>query len=86
MSEYLAKRCPNCGDQLPAYFEKCIYCDADLREVKPSEYEPLDMTPMEVKPKKRRGIPRIKKFPGYEKLIMDAYPEESCRDSGEIKQ
>jgi len=62
MSDYISKRCPGCGDQLPKYFEECKYCGADLRDVEPSEYEPLDMTPIEVKPKRRFSIPRIKKW------------------------
>lgn len=70
------KRCPECGNQFPIYFEKCIYCKTDLRGVMPSERKPLDMTPIEVKPKKRRSIPRIKKFEGYDELIMDATPED----------
>lgn len=85
MSGYLAKRCPKCGDQLPAYFEKCKYCGADLSAVEPSEYEPLDMTPVEVKPKRRRGVPRIKKWKGYEKFVVDATPEDDTLSQELIK-
>jgi len=61
MSGYLAIRCPECKNQFPTYFEECKYCGTDLREVEPTEYEPLDMTPSKSKPKKRSSIPRIKK-------------------------
>ena len=86
MSGYLAKRCPECGDQLPAYFEECKYCGADLSEVEPSEYEPLDMTPVEVKPKRQRGVPRIKKWKGYEKFVVDATPEDGPLSQELIKK
>jgi len=73
------KRCPECGNQFPIYFEKCIYCETDLREVIPSKHEPLNMSPIKTltkaKPKKRGSIPRIKKFEGYDKLVEDATPE-----------
>lgn len=71
MSGYLAIRCPKCENQFPKSFKKCIYCETDLRDVEPSKYEPLDMTPIETKPKKPRGIPRIKKWKGYEELVVD---------------
>lgn len=79
MSGYLSIRCPKCGNQFPTSFKECIYCRTDLRDIEPSEYEPLDMTPIKTKPKKRFSIPRIKKWEGYEESIMDATPETlSC--------
>lgn len=81
---YLARRCPECGNQFPISFKKCIYCKTDLRRVVPSEREPLDMapieTPMKAKLKKRRSIPRIKKFKGYEELVMDLSREDPVGD------
>ena len=62
MSSYLTKRCPECDNQFPTSFEECIYCGEDLREIEASEYEPLDMTPIKAKPKRRFSIPRIKKW------------------------
>jgi len=81
MNNYLVKRCPGCGDQIPKSFEECIYCGTDLRAVEPSEHEPLDMTPTKVKTKKRYSIPRIKKWDGYEEVVMDATPEDDLGDS-----
>ena len=77
MGEYLAVRCPKCGNQFPTYFEKCIYCGTDLRGTVHTEYEPLDTTPMYIRPKERPRTPRIKKWKGYEKIVMDATPKES---------
>lgn len=68
---YMVKRCPNCNNQFPISFDRCAYCHTDLRSIEPSKNEPFDMTPVKIRPKKRPSIPRIKKFKGYEELVVD---------------
>lgn len=68
MSGYLAKRCPECDNQFPTSFDSCIYCGADLREVEPSEYKPLNMTPGKPKQKRPWKPPRPKNL---NQLIKD---------------
>ncbi len=45
MSSLLVKKCPNCDNQFPISFKKCIYCKTDLGNVKPTEHIPLGVPP-----------------------------------------